>query len=124
MGSVVLVVGGRDYLDRRRIAEALAEFDDAGAVLMSPGGSGAEAIAEGFWRHTVERPVVIASTPWARVGRPAGQMTTSTILKGNILSPHAAITPEVVIVFPGGKGSTFAVQEARRHGIEVRKVGW
>lgn len=51
---------------------------------------------------------------WERNGRAAGPIRNRQMLDGK---------PDLVIAFPGGKGTADMVAEAKRRGIAVREVG-
>lgn len=108
----VLVTGGRDYRDRRRVDEVLSGIEDLRLVI-SGGSTGADRLAE-VW--AAGRGVALAVFPahWTALGRPAGPRRNAWMIL------HAR--PDLVLAFPGGTGTANMVEQATRAGIPVRKI--
>jgi hypothetical protein len=107
----VLVTGGRDFADRELLFGALDRIhaEKVFAVLVHGGAKGADRLA-GEWG--VARGVAVEAQPadWKQYGRAAGVIRNSTMLKEK---------PDLVIAFPGGKGTADMVKKAKQAGIEV-----
>lgn len=120
---IILVTGGRDYKDRAVIASALSQYSQLGNILINGGATGADYLAREYWHKTAELPYITFPAPWTRVGKPAGMMRNIAMLRGNAIAPHGGTVPNVVLAFPGGKGTEGCVREAGKLGIEVVRYG-
>lgn len=110
--SAVLVSGGRDFDDRDRVFEALDEV--APSRIVTGDAPGAD-----FWAVTyamVHRlPCRVFEADWDWHGRAAGPIRNQQMLdEGN---------PDLVVAFPGGRGTADMVRRARKAGIPVMEVG-
>lgn len=111
----VLVTGGRDYADRDAVFATLdALHAERGIVALATGGAaGADrladawAAAQGIERHRY--------TPdWQQHGRAAGVIRNSEMLR--------EFAPDLVVAFPGGRGTADMVAKARRAGVDVIEI--
>lgn len=116
---VIMVTGGRDYDDTNVIAEALGNYSSLGTILLNGGAKGADFYARRYWHQVAELPYVTMPAPWHRVGKPAGQLRNMAMVAGNSIAPYGKLVPDVVLAFPGGKGTAGAVKAAVKAGIEV-----
>lgn len=119
---IIMVTGGRDYKDATVVAEALAPYGRVGNILVQGGATGADWLARRYWHKEAELPYVTHPAPWNRVGRPAGLMRNTTMVRGQSLAPFAKLVPDVLVAFPGSKGTAHAIREAEEAGIEVVRV--
>jgi SLOG family YspA-like protein len=113
---LIAVCGGRDFTDRQLIRKVLAEylppagFDEPQIIHGDARGAdrlaGQEASDLGFWVEGVP-------ADWKRNGKAAGPIRNRQMLDRK---------PDLVIAFPGGKGTAHMVGEAKKRGIEVREV--
>jgi len=110
-----IVTGGRDYadaaavqreLDHLALAEGLTEIAHGGA-------RGADQLA-GDWACANRLPCFVYPAEWKRLGRGAGPKRNAEMLR------HFA--PDVVIAFPGGRGTADMVARARKAGVRVIEV--
>lgn len=111
----VLVCGGRDYSDRFRLFAVLDKYHDAAgiSVIIEGGARGADDLAAkwaGSWGIAVEE----YAADWECFGSFAGPMRNKIML--------AEGKPDVVIAFPGGKGTADMIRKARRAGVEVVEI--
>lgn len=113
----VIVCGGRGYADWMRVFSVLdalkAEF---GPLTVIDGGArGADAWARRWVasNHTDCRRVTVPAE-WDKFGGAAGPLRNRKMLK-----EHA---PDLVIAFPGGRGTADMVRQAKRAGVLVRQV--
>jgi hypothetical protein len=107
----VLVCGGRDYSDRETLFSTL---DRLGVTAIITGGArGADSLAE---RWTYERgvPVERYEADWRRHGSAAGPIRNQEMLDQG----H----PDLVLAFPGGRGTADMVRRARAAGVRVAEV--
>lgn len=123
----LLVCGGRDYGSGRdgdkeaAFLRAFLESLHANApvdLLIHGGQTGADSLA-GWWAErrgieTLAFPVPQAE--WDRLGGAAGPIRNRRmIVEGR---------PDLVLAFPGDRGTRDMVRQARRAGIPVRFAGW
>jgi YspA, cpYpsA-related SLOG family len=106
----VLVCGGRNYNDRAAVFRMLDAL--APSVVITGGcPTGADMHAD---RWTYERGVQIEHHPadWERYGRAAGPIRNQAMLN--------EARPDLVLAFPGGKGTADMVKRAEVAGVAVR----
>lgn len=136
----ILVCGGRDYADQRRLYDALDEVDRwdvhaaerhlglAGACawesapgitcLVHGAGRGADLLAEA-WAKERQRPYRGHPAPWDARGKGAGQWRNGEMLRRE----HTRAFPVALCVaFPGGSGTANMVRRCREVGIPVLEV--
>lgn len=115
---IIMVTGGRDYDDPPAVKRALEEYAQLGNILISGGAWGADYLAEAYW-HKQQLPFVVVPAAWDRSGPAAGHARNHQMIVGNAIAPYAHLVPDLVVAFPGGKGTKDATTRARDHGIEV-----
>lgn len=109
-----IVCGGRDYDDEGNLFRAL---DSIGPTFVIEGGArGADTLA---WRWAKRRLPsenrLTIEARWDKHGRAAGPMRNRQMIEEG--------KPDVVIAFPGGKGTKNMISQARKAGIKVIEVG-
>ena len=77
------------------------------------GSSGADALA-GRWAHLASIPYTVYPANWERHGKAAGPLRNQRMLDEG--------KPDLVIAFPGGRGTADMVRRAKEAGVEVREV--
>lgn len=111
----VLVTGGRDFNDRGLLKEALDRLhrQHTFSALIHGDAKGADRLA-GEW--AVSNGIKVDARPanWSRYGRAAGILRNSQMLDEQ---------PDLVIAFPGGKGTDDMARKARKAGLTVVMVG-
>jgi hypothetical protein len=108
----ILVCGGRDYDSYDTIARVLDEYGDD-TVIIHGAARGADALADQY--ATVRRwPAVRFPANWTQLGRGAGSERNARMLRDG--------KPDLVIAFPGGRGTADMVTRARRAGVPVLEV--
>jgi hypothetical protein len=111
----VLVCGGRDYTNSKAVYTTLdaLNLDGKQDCLISGGAKGADRLAEkyaGDWNI----PILVFEADWETYGKRAGYFRNKQMLdEGN---------PDLVVAFPGGKGTSMMVQIAEAAGVPVLKV--
>jgi len=111
MAHVVWVAGGRDYDQFSEMRTALDQF--AGSVLITGAARGADLLAEDIWRRW-QRPYIGIPAEWDMYGRAAGYRRNAEIARGRLIGQ-----PDMLVAFPGGKGTGHAIDLAVQHDIEV-----
>lgn len=106
----VLVCGGRDYADRAFVFASLDVLKPT--TVINGGAEGADRWAREWAseRHVV---CVTVEADWSLHGRAAGPIRNRAML---------GFRPDLVLAFPGGRGTANMVAEARKRGVPVRFV--
>lgn len=112
----VLVCGGRDYSDRLNVFAALdriwqkAPMDSM--VVIQGGAKGADEIARAW---CLERQVEYINVPanWKVFGLKAGPLRNQKMV--------SKYRPELVLAFPGGKGTADMTKRAEEAGIPIAR---
>ncbi len=116
----VLVCGGRDYNDVEKIEWELQCITDPqhggkySYTLISGMARGVDTIAAN-WAYKNGMNVEEYPADWDTFGKAAGFMRNKQMLEEG--------KPDLVIAFPGGKGTAMMVKLARDAGVEVVEVG-
>src|ERR1700743_1331391 len=101
----IAVTGGRDYCNKARVYQVLdAAVDRLGMTFLMQGGAdGADYLA---WQWTDERGFPCGSFPadWSKHGKKAGPIRNQRMIDEG--------KPEIVIAFPGGKGTQDMIARA------------
>lgn len=128
MGLKVLVTGGRKYgwfrrapfeygpeiVDGAAVGLLFETLDGTGCTELCHGGArGADSWA-GEWAKTRNIPCRVFRADWKLDGRAAGPIRNRRMLR--------EFQPELVVAFPGGKGTADMVAIAEAAGIPVLKV--
>jgi predicted polyphosphate/ATP-dependent NAD kinase len=114
-GRRVLVCGGRDFADWRKLEATLDRLDAEAriAVVVCGDAKGADTLAK-RWAAYRERPVEVFHADWDGHGRAAGPMRNRRML--------AEGAPDLVLAFTGGKGTADLVRRAKAAGVPVVEV--
>ena len=110
-----LICGGRDFNDKEKLFSILDElyekyrFD----LIITGGAKGADFLAHQWAaKHRCDAKVFPAN--WEKHGKVAGILRNREMLKYG--------QPDVVIAFPGGKGTADMVKISKKAGIEVIEI--
>lgn len=110
-----LVCGGRDYTDRAFLWMSLDAYGppEIGEIVsgMAPG---ADALAA-EWAERFGFPLHKFHADWKAHGRAAGPIRNQRMLDEG--------KPDVIIAFPGGRGTADMVRRAKAAGIPVHVIG-
>jgi len=109
----VLVCGGRDYRDREAVSDALSALRNKISAVITGGAPGADSFAfDWAWENgfVVERYMA----DWKAHGRAAGPIRNQRMLDEG--------KPDLVLAFPGGRGTADMVQRAKAAGVEVQSL--
>lgn len=109
----VLVCGGRDFTDRRFLSEELGKLMLMHRIdtLIHGDAAGADRLA-GEWGQRAGITVLPFPADWVRDRRAAGPIRNKRMLDEG--------KPDLVVAFPGGKGTANMVAQAKRAGVPVR----
>lgn len=110
-GFRVLVCGGRHYRDHARVYAKLDRLQPN--LVIEGGGSGADGIAR-MWAANNGVPLATFAAHWDKFGKAAGPLRNGWMLKYG--------QPDLVLAFPGGKGTADMVRQAKAADIEVEEA--
>lgn len=109
----VLVCGGRNYDEYETMATCLSAMqvtDGPFTVLIHGGARGADLLADTYARrHNI--PVLRFDADWKAHGRSAGPRRNKRMLEEG--------KPDLVMAFPGSKGTANMIAQARQAGVRV-----
>src|SRR5215217_1525695 len=109
----VLVCGGRDFTDAEYLAATLESLGPITRIIHG-GAPGADMLA-GDWALRNKIPVEVYQANWLMFGKAAGPRRNAEMLaKGK---------PDMVVAFPGGKGTADMIRRAKAAGVPVKEVG-
>ena len=110
----VLVCGGRDYSDYALFCWHMHEIGKGGIKSVIHGAApGADTLA-GAWAKEHGVPVKAYPAAWNIHGRGAGPIRNQHMLDDG--------KPDLVIAFPGGRGTADMVRRANKAGIPVKEI--
>lgn len=112
----VIVCGGRDYNDRDHIWNTLTVLDAERPISCVIHGCATGADTEGMiWAQTMpgcfQAPF---KADWRRNGKAAGPIRNQRMLDEG--------KPDLVLAFPGGRGTADMVEKAKKAGVEVMEI--
>lgn len=111
----IIVCGGRDYADAACIRATLDELHASRGVdhLFHGNASGADRLAGEWGASTPGVRVHPVPAQWSKFGKRAGPIRNRQMLGQGI---------DVVVAFPGGRGTADMMKAAREAGVEVMEV--
>jgi UDP-N-acetylmuramoylalanine-D-glutamate ligase len=117
----ILVTGGRDFTDWVKLDKVLNDIweHEAGrfVTIIHGGAPGADRLAR-EWAQILaedhEGDELLFQADWQRYGKAAGVVRNQRMLDEG--------KPDLVVAFPGGRGTADMVQRARKAGVEVREI--
>lgn len=109
----VLVCGGRDFLDAKTVFDTLDSWHRARSITLVVHGDakGADSLAK-LWAISRDIPVKAYPANWELHGKAAGPVRNKQMLKEE--------NPDVVLAFPGGRGTNNMVNLANFANVPVR----
>lgn len=115
-GLRVLVCGGRDYADKRHVYHVLDRIEVEHGVdcIIQGGARGADDLARGWAYDDTHHPTVACQSyraDWKALGRAAGPIRNQQMLERG--------APDLVVAFPGGRGTQDMCSRAERAGVRV-----
>jgi hypothetical protein len=112
---IVLVCGGRDYENRSAVNIALDELCVRHArelMIIEGGAKGADRFAAD-WADETGLPHARVNALWVKHYNSAGPIRNQAML---------LLKPDLVLAFPGGRGTADMVRRAEAAGIRVNKM--
>lgn len=112
----VLVCGGRSFNDRATVERVLGQIhaETPIAVVIEGGASGADRLAFAWASAGNRCGTETYAADWEADGRAAGPQHNARMLHDG--------RPDLVVAFPGGRGTADMVAKARRAGVRVVEV--
>lgn len=113
--AAVLVCGGRDYADRDYLYQYLDQLRQEVSLrrLIHGNARGADSLAA-QWAQDRSIPTRAFPADWKKYGKSAGFRRNEQMLREG--------KPDLVVGFPGGKGTGHMLQLARQAGVTVQEV--
>lgn len=108
----VLVCGGRDFFDYTAVKLVLDELRPA--CVIAGEASGADASAR-RWARETDTQYEGYPANWKQFGKAAGYRRNATML--------AQGKPDLVVAFPGGRGTADMIRQAEKAGVKVVRHG-
>jgi ABC-type Fe3+-hydroxamate transport system substrate-binding protein len=110
----IIVCGGRTYANKLQVFKTLYQIDKANGIdnVITGGCAGADSLA-GLWAEENQKVLTVIPADWKDYGRKAGPLRNLRMLEEK---------PDLVVAFPGGKGTEDMVKKAIKQGISVRIV--
>lgn len=109
----VLVCGGRDYQDEVRVAAVLSGIGGISQIIHG-GERGADDLAR-VWAIRSGITDRQFNANWSANGKAAGPIRNQRMLDEG--------KPDLVVAFPGGRGTADMVRRARQSGVPVMEIG-
>jgi hypothetical protein len=108
----VLICGGRDFDNQGAMEQAISELSP-GTVVIHGGARGADRLA-GECAKAAGLVVSAYPADWKTHGRAAGPIRNQRMLDLG--------KPDLVVAFPGGRGTADMVRRAKSAGVKVREI--
>ncbi len=117
---IILVCGGRDYKDFQKVIDTLdgivkyknASGEVSGIVIIHGGAMGADTYAA-LWAKMNRFVALAYPADWKKHGKAAGPIRDQEMLDQR---------PDIVVAFPGGRGTADMVSRAKKAGVKVIEV--
>ncbi len=111
----VIICGGRKFWERARMYQELDRIDSEKRILtvITGGANGADFLAQS-WAEARLKHLVVFEAQWDKYGKSAGPIRNEQMLKES--------GPDLVIAFPGGRGTAHMIAISRRDGVPVLEV--
>lgn len=109
----ILVCGGRDYEDFVAVDKKLEEFEKESLVIIHGDADGADTLA-GDWAHMNYVSCWKFPANWSKYPKAAGPIRNKKMLVDG--------KPDLVIAFPGGKGTANMIKQAQEAGVPVEII--
>ena len=111
----VLVCGGRAFADRTLLEQTLDRLHTARrfTTVIEGDAAGADRLA-GDWAHTRGVALEVFQADWDGLGPKAGPMRNAQMLVEG--------RPELVVAFPGRRGTAHMIRLAQDAGVEVIQI--
>lgn len=110
----IIVCGGRDYNNQKTVNTVLYAIHMKNPIteIIEGGASGADTCARNF-ANKAGIKVTTVPAKWKELGNYAGFYRNNQM---------ADMKPDLVVAFPGGKGTAMMIQIARKRDIPIKKI--
>lgn len=110
----VLVTGGRDYDNRPQLYRQLDAIhaDELITCIVNGGMTGADALSS-RWAYDRKVDTECYGAKWGQYGGRAGPIRNAAMLASKV---------DLVVAFPGGRGTAHTVELAKRKGVATVEV--
>lgn len=112
----VLVCGGRDYMNYAHLYHVLDDIQDDRfpfTCIITGAAKGADYWAESWaWMNKIRH--IKFAADWVGYGKAAGPIRNQIMLEEG--------KPDLVVAFPGGRGTADMVSRAEKAGVEVIRI--
>lgn len=109
----VLVCGGREYNDATAVYSVLDTLSPQIETIVCGGAAGADTLAL-QWVEQREMRCEVYLADWRKYGKAAGAIRNKQMLEQG--------KPDLVIAFPGGKGTANMIRQAKKAGVRVQEI--
>ena len=120
----ILVCGGRDFDDYNLLSQTLHEVVQSAVkspqdniykdtIIIHGWAKGVDAMAD-RWALTNKINIERYAADWSKYGRAAGPIRNEVMLREG--------EPDLVVAFPGGRGTANMIAQAKAAGVEVREI--
>lgn len=111
----VLVCGGRDFNNQNNLFYVLDWFSSQNLItqIIQGGARGADSLA-GFWAQQRNISINVFPANWNKHGKSAGYIRNQQMLDEG--------KPDMVVAFPGGRGTDMMVKISRRAGVVTHQL--
>lgn len=107
----VLVCGGRDFNDYPKVIDVLEDIKPS--LIIHGAASGADTLG-GMFAKGWSIPVEAYPADWKAHGKAAGPIRNKQMLVEG--------KPDLVVAFPGGRGTENMIKQATTAGVPVRRI--
>ncbi len=109
----ILICGGRNFNDHNLFGKIVDPYTPVAELIIHGGAAGADEMAQ-CWADWCDIPVQYHVANWSEYGKAAGPIRNQAMIDEG--------KPDLVIAFPGGKGTADMVRRAKKAGIPVEEI--
>jgi len=110
----ILVCGGRNFKDRNLLYKALLPYrDEEDITIIHGNASGADTLGR-IWAEAFFHKIEPYPADWNKYGKRAGYIRNVQMLNEG--------KPDLVVAFPGGKGTQMMINLAEAAGVPVVRI--
>ena len=109
----ILVCGGRNFNDHDLFGRTVDPYTPVVRLIIHGGATGADEMAHN-WADWYDIPEQYHVANWSEYGKAAGPIRNQAMIDEG--------KPDLVLAFPGGRGTADMVRRARAAGIKVEEI--
>ena len=117
-GQTWIICGGRDFANQEMFNAAMEHLTVKHGLpqcVVNGGAQGADMMAR-HWGERLALDVKTEEANWSKYGNAAGPIRNQAMLD--------KYSPDLVVAFPGGKGTADMVKRGRAAGVQIAEVTW